>query len=255
MRIEYETVGEMLSGFFSTVRERLSSPLIPSFIIAWSTWNYRVIMMIFSDEPVYAKFAEIDQLLNEGTYLSEFLARDSIYLSNVILIPLVFALLYIFIYLPISIYINRFVYLIQARIRAMKQRIDGEKLITKDQRLKLEEKISKQESDHDVLRQNIRDLEATNEGHVKQRVAAQTRSDEHVQQISSLEAEKVGMQGKLGSVDIRDVSDAQSIFEIEVLKTLPNNPRNPINEQNLLSILSQTKANMRHRKMFYPLLF
>ncbi len=74
----------------SVIDERLSSPLISSFLIAWSVWNYKVFFILFADMPLKDRFKWLHD--------ERFSGMD--FLANGIGLPLIFTLVYIY-WLPV----------------------------------------------------------------------------------------------------------------------------------------------------------
>lgn len=115
-------LGETLKGAGQQIWERITSPLSSTLVLSWIVWNYRVILAILSDLDINAKFV----VLNELTNLSCNATR-------LIWGPLVTTLVLIFFY-PFP---ARFVYWFwrkqQHALRATRQRIEGETLLTTEE--------------------------------------------------------------------------------------------------------------------------
>lgn len=82
-------LSELVTSVHSTIRDRLFNPLSGSFILAWSLYNYEVLLFVFSGMDVYTKIASIELYLypEEGRFH---------WLS--IIVPLCISLIYIFAY-------------------------------------------------------------------------------------------------------------------------------------------------------------
>lgn len=50
---------DILDAAVGQFRERLSSPLMASFLISWPIWNYKFVLIFFSDMKPYVKFSYI----------------------------------------------------------------------------------------------------------------------------------------------------------------------------------------------------
>jgi F0F1-type ATP synthase membrane subunit b/b' len=70
----------------TVIDERLSSPLVSSFVLSWSLWNYKVFFILFADMPLAARF--------EWMHAERFSGMH--FLSNGIGLPLIFAILYLY---------------------------------------------------------------------------------------------------------------------------------------------------------------
>lgn len=133
----------MLEEMVETARvqfvERLSSPLIGSFVISWCLWNFKFIVILLSKENVSETFRLIDTLV--------FPTADSVFQRG-LLYPLLSACAYIFLY-PIP---ARFVYSYsrkQAKATdELRKKQDGEKLITENERTELREQVVEREAAH-----------------------------------------------------------------------------------------------------------
>jgi hypothetical protein len=101
----------------SQLYERVSSPLLISFVSSWLAWNYRFVMTVTSSLPLTEKFSVIDTQIFPT--LEKIFLHGSVY-------PLCTALLLIFVY-PIP---AKFVYehwrRQQRELKEIQQRIDDE---------------------------------------------------------------------------------------------------------------------------------
>jgi hypothetical protein len=55
-------VEELIKSIKAYLYERSTSPLLGSFVLAWFVWNYRFMLIVFSDSMVDVKFGAIDRL-------------------------------------------------------------------------------------------------------------------------------------------------------------------------------------------------
>jgi hypothetical protein len=81
---------EKISDFFKDIKDRLSSPLLSSFIIAWLITNWRI--------PIGLLFYKIDDLKLDGYNSYDDLINRNINLNNSLSWPLSIALFYTFIF-------------------------------------------------------------------------------------------------------------------------------------------------------------
>lgn len=75
----------MIAGF----RDRTTNPLTTAFIISWSIWNYKLLMIFLGNESTFEKFTAIDSL---------YPLESSLYQGKAFAYPVATALLYVFIY-------------------------------------------------------------------------------------------------------------------------------------------------------------
>ncbi|MFO1341116.1 MAG: hypothetical protein U1F53_23325 [Burkholderiaceae bacterium] len=119
-----ETLNELASSIKQAALERLGSPLIGSFILAWCVWNYRVITVLLSKSSAFETFALIDFALFPDWWTVAWRGFAG---------PLATALLYIYGYPPVANKI--YGYLLKQRLsaNALKMKIEGTQLLTREQ--------------------------------------------------------------------------------------------------------------------------
>lgn len=84
---ESSSVGDFLKDLRGAWSNRIANPLIGSFALSWAAVNYRVIVVLLSGSPFEGKFSYID---------SELYPNFSYALLKCFVLPLAFALLYIY---------------------------------------------------------------------------------------------------------------------------------------------------------------
>lgn len=84
-----ETLKDLISSLRIQVAERASNPLTASFIIAWPFSNFRVLVVLWSDGDWRKKVEYIDKQLYPDWKLTA---------TNCLVIPLLFAIFYVFVY-------------------------------------------------------------------------------------------------------------------------------------------------------------
>lgn len=115
---------KLLNELKTNVHEKASSPLLASFALSWTLWNYRTLIVLLSSESTRNKFEYIDnQLYPDGLTIA----------TRGLVLPLITTALYLFVY-P---YPARFVYefWLERRkdLRILRQRVDDETPLTKEQ--------------------------------------------------------------------------------------------------------------------------
>jgi len=58
-----ETLSDIFQAIKLGITERITSPLLGTYLISWLVWNYRLLFVLFSDLPVAVKFTYIDSVL------------------------------------------------------------------------------------------------------------------------------------------------------------------------------------------------
>lgn len=145
----------MLEDAFKSIKEsleeRVSSPLIGSFVFAWIFWNYRLVMTLISSQSVEDKFKYIDLKISEKI-LTVF---------DVSLIPALYAVLFILIYPLFSFYIFKYWRWWQVKTFNMRNEVDQNKLLTVEQSLDLRRQIFEAE---EFAKEEIAKRDATIKG-------------------------------------------------------------------------------------------
>lgn len=59
---------EFYESFKEHIKYRLSNPFTPAFILAWVPWNYRVLLLLFSDYPAVSKVYYITWLYDDSPW-------------------------------------------------------------------------------------------------------------------------------------------------------------------------------------------
>lgn len=118
----FEEFGKSVGkSFGDVVAERFSNPLITSFVVAWSLWNYKFFVILFSNASIRETFRLIAEVRFPDTYA---------WFLNGFFWPLVFTAIYIF-FLPYpSRVVYRFWKTSQKRTNDIKQQIENQALLT-----------------------------------------------------------------------------------------------------------------------------
>ncbi len=145
----------MLDELVKTVRlhlsERLTSPLFGAFAVSWCAWNYRMILVLLSGEPVLGKFALID-----GTLYAD---PSEIYLRG-LLYPLLTALAYLFVYPYPAKWVYAFARKRQKEILETRRKIEDETPLTIEDSRKIRQQMASAEQvHHEGLERKEREIE------------------------------------------------------------------------------------------------
>jgi hypothetical protein len=116
-----ESLGKSLSNI---IDERLSNPLVVSFVLAWSGWNYKFIVLLLSKTPAMQTFDLIaGELYPTGWH----------YLCSGFLLPLATTLLYIYGLPFVSKYVNDHWRRNQLDDQRNRQRYEDKKLLSEEE--------------------------------------------------------------------------------------------------------------------------
>jgi predicted DNA-binding transcriptional regulator len=121
-------LSDLLQSTKETLTERLSSPLLGSFTIAWSLWNYKFLVILFSAESVTRTFELVDTVAFPD--VSSVLLRG-------LLFPLLAALAYVFLYPYPARVIYGFTHRMRKATNRLRQQIEEETLLTVEESRKL----------------------------------------------------------------------------------------------------------------------
>lgn len=112
---------EILNSAKSTLTDRLSSPLLGSFLVSWCLWNWKFLVILFSDAGVTQTFAMVESI--------SFPDVNSIW-RNGLAYPLSTSLIYVFLYPFPARFIYGFMLHQNRKTNQMRQSISKETLLT-----------------------------------------------------------------------------------------------------------------------------
>lgn len=152
----------------SQLAERVTSPLGGSFVISWALWNYKFIVILFSNNTATTTFSLIERIAFPSFWAT---------LTNGILFPLLTALAYIFIYPYPSRFIYKFTRERQREISIIRQQIEDETPLTTAESRELRRLHRQLQESHEqeIARQEalIRDLKAEIAGQLNKNIPAE----------------------------------------------------------------------------------
>lgn len=149
-------IDDLLKSAKESIAERLASPLIASFVVAWCGWNYKFLVILFSSAGVAQTFRLIDTIAFPDLETS--LLRGIAY-------PLASALAYIFVYPYPARAIYEFTLRRQREISQLRQKIDEETPLTLEESRRVRAEFYALERKHreveDRLNSEITELKAS----------------------------------------------------------------------------------------------
>jgi hypothetical protein len=120
---------DLITSFKAHLYDRVTSPLLSSFLISWVLWNHRLFaVMMSSDLKILEKFYYIDHKLYPG--VDELCFRGMLW-------PLLSALLLIFVYPIPARWVYEYVRKEQKALKQIQQRIEEETPLTVEESRKL----------------------------------------------------------------------------------------------------------------------
>lgn len=129
---------DLVKSFRLHLSERLTSPLIGSFALSWLAWNFRFLIVIFSGESVDNKF----RLIHDAIFptLQDAATRGAA-------LPLVTALIYIFLYPYPAKFVYTFTRKRQREILEVRRKIENETPLTIEDSRRIRSDLARAEQD------------------------------------------------------------------------------------------------------------
>lgn len=120
-------IDEVTKSIKAQLYDRITSPLFSSFLISWSAWNYKLILIVLSASQIKEKLSLIDAAFPDQATT---VFRGAVF-------PLLTALAIIFLYPYPAKYIYKFSRLRQQELKVIQTEIDDSTPMTKDEARKL----------------------------------------------------------------------------------------------------------------------
>ncbi|WP_227716002.1 MULTISPECIES: hypothetical protein, partial [unclassified Marinobacter] len=154
-------IDELSKTIRAQLHERVSSPLLATFSIAWLVWNYKFVLILFASVSLQEKFQMIDAVAFPSGILI---------LLNGLVYPLAAALVLIFLYPIPAKYVYEYAKKRQRDLKEIQQKIDDETPLTKEEArairkealkrtMDLEEELEKQVANVERLKEIVREFE------------------------------------------------------------------------------------------------
>lgn len=122
---------DIIKSIKATLYERTGNPFLLSFSLAWCLHNYRVIMIVLSNDSLNIKLEKVDSYFGSNVLFYDYVINYGCLLHAVIF-PLIYSLLYIFVFPFFSIRINEYHFKKQKELLAAKQKAEELELLTKE---------------------------------------------------------------------------------------------------------------------------
>lgn len=125
-------IEDILQSAKQTAAERFSSPLIGAFLVSWAGWNWKFLVILFSDATVTTTFDLVHRLA--------FPDWTAILLKGFAL-PLITSLAYVFLYPYPARFVYEFTLMRQRETNETKQRVSNDTLLTLEDSIQLRSEI------------------------------------------------------------------------------------------------------------------
>lgn len=132
-------VDEALKSAKAQINERIASPLIGSFALSWCLWNYRFLVILFSNASISQTFGLIDSVVFPTTWSL---------VMNGVLLPALTTAIYIFGYPYPARFVYGFTRRRQKEINEIKQRIEDETPLTIEESRRVRAEVLQAEKNH-----------------------------------------------------------------------------------------------------------
>lgn len=134
-------IANVMNSIKAKLYERNSSPLLGAFVLSWCIWNFRLLMVIFSEATIQDKLSLIE---NKKTAYIDYFVFDNCaswkilcdihpYLTQGILLPLISAIAFIFVYPKPAKWIYSYWRTEQKNLREERQKIEDEELLSEEE--------------------------------------------------------------------------------------------------------------------------
>lgn len=133
---------EILTSFRASLRERVTSPLLGTFGIAWVLWNYRLLAVLFSTSTYTEKFEYIDAVLYGGDFSKRVLCQ--------FVGPAISTLIFVYAYPVLAKFVFKYWRTKQQETRQIRLEIDNKTLLTKEESFKLMQQLATLESEFEA---------------------------------------------------------------------------------------------------------
>jgi hypothetical protein len=260
---------EIFTSIKAYLYERAASPLIGAFVVAWSAWNYRFLVILFSSgvSAPKDKFEAIDLLFHQYTVSM----GDLIFLINgkIIdgaLIPAVIALIYLYVYPLVAKPVYEHSLKRQQELRAIRQAQEDQRLLTVEESREIFRRLAQMQSKHQeevdvlnnqvsALNQHIESLEKGSQG--SSELAEEAELDDEGDQSEDLRKyddfihDAIEMRN-MGSFYLNDLFGQQKWSEIPVptRQALGKRFKNHVERGDFVGVRTNGKSSGNQQKFF-----
>lgn len=144
---------DIWSSIKAYLYERASNPFGVAFVISWFIWNFRVVMIVLSDDQLHSKFHYLDSYFSSPhPILAEYALSGGGYILNSLIAPLVITLIYVFFSPLLSYPVYKFSLWFQTQMLNLKKQSEDLVIITEPEARQLRVKLAslKRRYDEDI---------------------------------------------------------------------------------------------------------
>lgn len=167
---------DLPKNVLSQISERMANPLSGSFVISWAAWNYKFIVILFSNNTVIDTFRLIEEI--------SFPTIGSI-ATHGIAYPLITALAYLFLYPYPAKFVYKFTRERQRDIAVIRQQIEDETPLTRAESGEIRRLNRQLQDEHS----KAMELQATHILDLKNELAARSSSSAPAPEPTEVEKE------------------------------------------------------------------
>lgn len=137
------SMDEILKSIKAYLYDRSTSPLFGAFLLSWSAWNYKFIVVLLADEPLAAKFAFIGTLFS---HIDVDMWGHGFWLSgsfvNGFLVPALAAYVYMYGYPLLAKPVYEYSLKRQKELRELRQKAEDNRLLSIEESRELHKKLA-----------------------------------------------------------------------------------------------------------------
>lgn len=134
---------DMWNSVKAYLYERASNPFGVTFVVSWLVWNFRVVMIVLSDDELHSKFHYLDSYFSlPHPIMAEYSISSGGYFVNSLIAPLVITLLYVFASPLLSYPVYKFSLWYQTKMLNLKKQSDGLVMLTEKEARDLRVKMA-----------------------------------------------------------------------------------------------------------------
>tara|TARA_A200000113_G_scaffold63689_1_gene54765 strand:+ start:382 stop:1149 length:768 start_codon:yes stop_codon:yes gene_type:complete len=202
-------IDDIVNSVKAELYDRSVSPLMGSFIISWLLWNYKFVLLIFSNIAIDEKFSQIDKLYTN---------YDTEGIWFWLLLPLITTLIHIYLYPIPAKYVFKHARNKQRELKEIKTQIEDETPLTKEEARDIKRQLALLQIEHE---KELERKDSEIEG-LKNEVKKHKSSAEDSYIGEAKKSEKQIIKEAHPSKDTAVLSDK----EVEILKTIGANSIN-----------------------------
>lgn len=185
----------MISDIYTSIKaylyDRTASPLLGSLAISLALWNFKILMLFFSNTSYAVKIWEMDYFYSQPFFSVDWLSWPTNYWICIYVLPVLTTIFYIFLFPYFSHKVFAFSYKKQIALSNARKTIEDSRIMTEEQRDEILSYAEKQSIDHRAmvmsLKNEIAKLESELDRVVEERSSMKIRENDLLSQLNKKE--------------------------------------------------------------------